>query len=401
MGANCCTAANNKPLQDAALSTYKNIKQSPSWTFRRRNKTHIEDTVDNPAQDSHNNSGNANIESKLRATIKCQLMDEGGSNESDSTLECKVSSKPSCSGGSSASRKLNSVPSNSSFFKGDPSSSRSYTSQPDHSPSIKAHNSPGYQVLDEISDSRIPFLNLSNEDRSPKARHSLVPSFCSNNLSIGGSRDRSFDGQTTNTFLELTSSQRERWSFDRENLTSIKCKVGKLIPQQPEPVSPGQQKCKICSKLLKKRSPWSSQKIVSTNELCVVSVLFCGHVYHAECLEKLTPEINKFDPSCPVCTNGEKSITRLLGKTESRARGNISRVVMADTDDLDGGIISESQKRAGKVHRMGASSSMKSSFSKSFLRRNFSIALRPSRSVNSVNESTMKKIFFWSRYLEF
>ncbi|GFZ14445.1 RING/U-box superfamily protein [Actinidia rufa] len=47
-----------------------------------------------------------------------------------------------------------------------------------------------------------------------------------------------------------------------------------------------------------------SYKIISTNELVVVAILICGHVYHAECLESMTPEINKYDPACPVCTFG-------------------------------------------------------------------------------------------------
>ena len=61
------------------------------------------------------------------------------------------------------------------------------------------------------------------------------------------------------------------------------------------------QNCGICSRRLLHRSPWSSQRFVVSTDLPIVSVLCCGHVFHADCLEKSIPDVLKRDPPCPVC----------------------------------------------------------------------------------------------------
>lgn len=99
----------------------------------------------------------------------------------------------------------------------------------------------------------------------------------------------------------------------------------------------------------------------------MVAVLFCGHVYHAECLEKLTPETDTFDPPCPVCNHGKHFNSRLVGNAKSGASGKISRIVVVGNNGVDGDMISEHQRSAGRVRRMGMSSSMKGSFSKHFM----------------------------------
>lgn len=60
-------------------------------------------------------------------------------------------------------------------------------------------------------------------------------------------------------------------------------------------------RCDLCERLLTKRSPWGSRRIVRTGDLPVAGVLPCSHVYHAECLERTTPKGQKHDPPCPVC----------------------------------------------------------------------------------------------------
>lgn len=64
-------------------------------------------------------------------------------------------------------------------------------------------------------------------------------------------------------------------------------------------------KCGLCSRWLLHRSPWSSHRMLGGNDLPVVGVLVCGHVYHADCLEKAVPDTHKHDPPCPLCSEPE------------------------------------------------------------------------------------------------
>jgi len=291
---------------------------------------------------------------------------------------------------------VSSIPSSSSLKAAYPSSSRSCSLQSDPSSSRKARRSPGYQLSRQVSDSRIPSLKSLNESGncSPDSRQSFVLSVCSNDLSAGGSHGGSSDGWSMRAFTELVaaSSQRERWSLDSENLSALNSKtVGS------SPSSADLQTCRVCSKLLTEKSPWSAQKIVSTNELSVAAVLVCGHVYHADCLESITSETDRYDPPCPVCTNGERLMQKLLTKADSKARNKIFRRVAADIDMDGDSAAPEPHKWGVKSPSMGASSSMKGR--QPFLRRHFSIGSRPppARSV-SESEASRKKKGFWSRY---
>ncbi|OAY62787.1 hypothetical protein ACMD2_10337, partial [Ananas comosus] len=67
----------------------------------------------------------------------------------------------------------------------------------------------------------------------------------------------------------------------------------------------GSTKCGLCERILSKRSPWGSRRIVRSGDMPTTSILSCGHVYHAECLERTTPKTHKHDPPCPLC---EKSL---------------------------------------------------------------------------------------------
>ncbi|KAL3511109.1 hypothetical protein ACH5RR_030510 [Cinchona calisaya] len=60
-------------------------------------------------------------------------------------------------------------------------------------------------------------------------------------------------------------------------------------------------RCGLCERLLSHRSPWSSRRIVRSGDMPVAGVLSCRHVFHAECLEQITPKANKNDPPCPIC----------------------------------------------------------------------------------------------------
>ncbi|KZV27441.1 hypothetical protein F511_02550 [Dorcoceras hygrometricum] len=58
--------------------------------------------------------------------------------------------------------------------------------------------------------------------------------------------------------------------------------------------------CGICQKLLRKKS-FNFDNSNSSSELSVVGVLVCGHVYHANCLERKTVPEDMQDPPCPLC----------------------------------------------------------------------------------------------------
>ncbi|XP_042398573.1 uncharacterized protein LOC121988912 isoform X2 [Zingiber officinale] len=232
MGANCCAAAKNTSLQGT------NLNQSPPWSFRWDNRTHVEDLATNDSQHSHTRKGNS--DSKLAAAAE----------------------------------------------------------------------------TDGLSDK------------------------------------------------ELTSSdRRETRSFGNDKKTSISSRMRQSIP-----ASPDRQECKICNDLVTKKSSWNFQREAPAKGPCVVAVLFCGHVYHAECLEKLTPETDAYDPPCPVCIHGKHFNSRPVGNAKSGASGKISRIVVVDNNGVDGDMISEYQRSAGKVRRIGMNSSKKKmAFSKHFM----------------------------------
>lgn len=88
------------------------------------------------------------------------------------------------------------------------------------------------------------------------------------------------------------------------------------------------QMCGLCSRWLFHRSPWSSQRMLVGNiDLPVVGVLVCGHVFHADCLDKAVPETLRHDPPCPQCDqlkNAHETAHILSGfDTVKAARGPI------------------------------------------------------------------------------
>ena len=205
----------------------------------------------------------------------------------------------------------------------------------------------------------------------------------------------------------MPSFHRERWSMDSEQLSFIDEKIARSSSQFSASPSIDIKTCGVCSRLLTEKSSWGSQKIIATNELAVVAVLICGHVYHAECLENMTPEFNKYDPACPVCTFGEKQTQKLSERAlraemdlKARNKRSRNRVVYSD---LDGGcIVSDGQKSDGfevKGLKNISSSSMKNSLVKPLLRRHFSFGSKGAKLL-SENHSKRKKGFFWSKSMK-
>ncbi|MQL82614.1 hypothetical protein Taro_015117 [Colocasia esculenta] len=432
MGANCCVATRHKALPHRTgvrASTHRNIRYSPSWSLQWDNRTHAEDIAVNPTRLFSAN--NRNVRSEFKSSMDTEtegLSDRGSALDSSETPKWHKS--PVYGGTAGASKgseedlfitsnsssegmervepaavnlrnqkASSTMISPSSAFRGETSTSRSHSLPADPSSSRNAQRSPGYQLSRQISDGQIPVCKALVEKNSADESQSHVLSVCSNDHPAGGSHGGSSDGWSMRMFSELVaSSQRERWSFDSENTA---CSYGKITGSSSHPLfspSPADiHTCGVCSRLLKERSSWSSQKIVS-DESSIVAVLVCGHAYHAECLESVTTDTDKYDPTCPVCIGGEKSALKTLGKgkAEMKTRNKISRNAVADID-LDGISMTERRKDAnrGEKVKLGSSSSFKS-FGRPFLRRHFSVGSRSARPALE-NEQPSKK-GFWGRY---
>ncbi|KAJ0989046.1 hypothetical protein J5N97_007402 [Dioscorea zingiberensis] len=403
MGANCCVVAKEKTLPYGdrfEISNNRNIRNSPSWSFVWDHRTHIEDIMDNPIRPEIKRGAGLETEglsgrgdhvdtfrsqkSVIQTGTSGHFNDGAGDRSTDgnSSPEGKKSIKSSvcaCASDTKPSLSIPSTPS-SSAFRSSPSSPRSHPLPSDPTSSVKACHSPGYQFTKQDCDSRLSAHSKTlNDNSSPEASKSFGVSQCG-----------SSDAWSMRTFSELVaSSQRERESSDNENHSSISSKAARPNNQLSSSHSADFQTCGVCLKLLKHRSP---RKVC--DEIPVVSVLVCGHVYHADCLESVTPETDRYDPSCPVCTYGDKCGPSLLPKAEMKARNKISRIRVIDID----GDSSSGHEKHKKGSRLASSSSKRSTFSRSFLRRHSS--MRPQAPLQSGSESdSSSRIWgFWTRH---
>ncbi|XP_010275563.1 PREDICTED: uncharacterized protein LOC104610574 [Nelumbo nucifera] len=437
MGSTCCVAARERalPKRTDSETLHSNLRYSPSWSFRWDNRGRVAGEVENPInQFPHGISRNVGLEMKEQRDMETEHVSDGGSPTetfhtpmwqkspvhegttgslrtptsdlsigSNFSTEVKHSTESTTLANPSLLELSLSVPSvsSSSISKAD-SFSESHADA-DSMPLRQARRSPGHQLFRQVSDSRILGFKSPNNNSVSEGRQSFVLSMCSNDLTMS-SNGGSSDGWSMRTFSELVaSSQRERWSFDSDTLGYGHGKITRSNSHCSASPSTDLQTCGICSKLLTERSSWSTQKIIATNELSVVAILVCGHVYHAECLENMTPETDRYDPSCPVCMAGEKQILKIAGKA-SRMEADlklknyrVSKNRIVDSDLDDNFIVSDHRKSAGKEGKgpkMGTSSGMKS-FGGPFLRRHFSLGSKTTRPL-SASDSARKG--FWARY---
>ncbi|KAB1207316.1 hypothetical protein CJ030_MR7G011637 [Morella rubra] len=441
MGSACCVAARDKTIPNVSSGEilHRNIRYSPSWSFRWDNRGRVagEETSvgwlsDGVSQNDRSESkyepsytGDASpLEHFRRCTWQKTQISEGtgghvrtpASDQSilknismDASLE-QVKESPTISFTSPMKPSL-SMPSTSSLLAS-PFSSQGHLLPASSTPSRWPRHSPGHPLSRQVSDSQIPGFKSPDsysicEERpdsfSVFEERPVLPQW--SNESARGSRGGSSDGWSLHAFNGLmATSRRERWSFDSESFGFNREKLTRSNSRLSASPSVDLQTCGVCSKLLTEKSSWSSQKIIANNDLSVVAVLTCGHVYHAECLENMTLEINKYDPACPVCTFGEKQTLKLSEKAlkaemELKARNKRSRNRVVDSDFDDDSVVPDRLKNSGrdaKGPKMALSSSMKSSVGKPFLRRHFSFGSKGSKTV-SENHSTRKKGFFWAK----
>ncbi|KAK7351876.1 hypothetical protein VNO77_11622 [Canavalia gladiata] len=431
MGAACCVAARDKTIQSGSTSDilHRNIRCSPTWSFRwdHRGRVAGEDTSINWFSDGiSRNDGSENknesayvsedgspLQNYQRSRCQKSSISEGTgahvrNSASDQSFPRTVSSDASVEQVNGlAESSIVSCPSPtkpslpSTSWSASPLSSQSHIPPSSLTPLRWTCHSPGHQQLRQASDSRIPAVKSPNSFSLFEERP-VLPSW-SNELGMH-SHGGSSDGWSIPGFSELMGTpHRERWSFDSESFGFNRASLARSSSWFSASTV-DMQSCGICSKLfLSENSSWSSQKIIA-NDLSIVAVLICGHVYHAECLESMTPDMNKYDPVCPVCTFGEKQTMKLSEKAlkaemDLKARNKKSKNRVADSDIDDDSVVFDHFKGGrlkGKSPRMGSSSSGRSSFAKPFLRRHFSFGSKGSRSVLD-NHPTKKKGFFWTK----
>ncbi|XAR64147.1 hypothetical protein NMG60_11024387 [Bertholletia excelsa] len=405
MGSTCCVARKDSTSTNGNGETLRRSAiYSPSWSFRWDNRRRVAGEIENILYEpSHGISTSSSMEMKGEFILDRSNFSSRGSPLGN--LETPTSQKSPPPEGSAANgvvstgltaasndnnKVLNSaetpgmagspvpkfafsLPSSSSLSTptADPLSSQSQPLPPN---SIQlrwgAHQSPCHQLLRQVSD---------NQTQGLKSPNSNIIS------ETAGSHGGSSDGWSMRTFSELVaSSQRERCSFDSEILGS-----SSTFSYSP---SSDLQTCGFCSKLLIEKSLWSSQKIISSHELSVIAVLVCGHVYHAECLDALTLEADRFDPSCPICMVGEKQLSKVAQKVlaaEAELRSRSNKVYDYGFDVLD------RRKSFSQKEKFPAIASGRRSFGKPFLKRHFSFGSKWNRSL-SENNSGRKG--FWARY---
>lgn len=366
MGSACCVAARDRTITNGPSNDVipRNIRYSPSWSVRWDNRRRVAGEDSSTTWYSDSAATNDRLDNKSQTTAYAS--EDGSPLESFRNLTWQKSS-PSQQSGILSDTSLSKNP--TKVLSSPSPSTHSVSSSQPRCPT----RSPPRGLLRQVSDTRTKSPSFSiSEDGSPF----MVPGFGSTRGSYGGSSDFNTTNNNNN-------------SFDSESF-NFKATRASSSP------SIDMRTCGVCAKLLTEKSSWGPQKIIAGNELAVVAILICGHVYHAECLESMTEEINKYDPACPVCTFGEKQTFKMSEKAlkaemESKARINKrsrSRVVDGDGDDV---VMFDHRK--SRSHKMSSSSSMKESGKPPFLKRHFSFGSKGSRSMSS----DRRKGFFWAK----
>ncbi|KAH7442817.1 hypothetical protein KP509_02G003700 [Ceratopteris richardii] len=155
--------------------------------------------------------------------------------------------------------------------------------------------------------------------------------------------------------------------------------------------------CGLCSKAVSQKSLWSFPRALTNKDLPVVGILECGHVYHAECLERATPDALSHDPPCPKCgVKGTKPKMQQGNLTKSEARdppiikGQLFHAGVSSYESNDDAELNKSsemgghqsclseESRKGLLH-LTVHTSDKPSVTRSLLRKQFPFRAKVSR----------------------
>ncbi|KAJ0233551.1 RING finger family protein [Hirschfeldia incana] len=419
MGNACCVAPRDKmvilPNLPSAAAAAAERRHSPTWSFRwdnhNRGRVAGEDASLSWLSDGFSRNDVSDIKSEFLSSqgsplhsFRTQTSQKSPASDlsfprnssMDTVFEQKEnasteSAAPSYPSPAQSSLSLASQPSS---FPTSPLPSQSYYYHPASSSTLNPTQRP--HLSKQVSDGQICGMSRSSttEERQRTS------------LRYDSSHSGPSEGWSLQAFSEMMSSSRstEPFSYDNDCFGLERDKIGHHGNRMSNHRH-HQQTCGACSRPLSEKSLWSSQKIFMTNELSVSAILACGHVYHGECLEQMTPEIDKFDPSCPICTLGEKKTAKLSEKAlrvemDLKARHNkrLRNRVLDSGFDCDDFVMFDDNPRveaaAGKSPKLVSSSSVKSYFANPFLARHFSFGSRD----NSTKENlpVKKKGFFWT-----
>lgn len=432
MGAACCVAAKDRTITSRSGSEgiQRNVRYSPSWSFRWDNRRRVagEEMSLNSLSDGVNRNDGFDI--KSRTTVGSAYVSEEGSpldsfrsyawqkspiREGDTGLLCVPQSDPPNFRDSTEVKESTAI-SDPSPTKMSPST-RSVSSLQTSPLSYKHHfpasstpsrhprRSPGHQLLRQVSDNRIPGLRSPSFSISEEGSTFGLPAW--SNETIGGSQGGSSDNWFIPGFPELMATSRsDRWSFNSESLGITRSKLTRSSGRSFSSSCADVTTCGVCSRLITEKSSWARQSIIGINEVAVVAVLVCGHAYHVECLENMTPpEISKYDPACPVCTLGEKQTLKLSEKALRseislvHLKTKISKIIkkkVADSDISGDPTLFNRQKSCGLSSSKTSTSSRKSTSATHFLKRHFSFGLKRTKTF-SEGHSSGKRGFFWEK----
>lgn len=437
MGAACCIAARDRTIQHGSshdILFHRSVRNSPPWSFRWDNRGRVAGEDISLSWLSDGISRNGTVDSKSVTDLSAHSSNTGVAVENDRTgAWCKSVMEDQSSTKSRASASGQSVTTNISLMV--EHSELSHVQDP-----TCEKLSPSVQSTPSLSTSSPISLSQSHQLSSPPIRtqpprwvcqspnhQSLSSGLSSPTISDGkhnptypspptrtesthGSQGRCSDNWSMQAFSELMSNSLShhdrRWpSFDSESCKTVQSNSRSVSSPTP---SINRQTCGVCMKLLIEKSAWNCQRIMGFNDLSVVAVLTCGHVYHAECLERVTPENDKFDPACPLCTFGEKKLSKLAGKLVKaaekdfskgrRGKGKRQRNRVMDKDDSAKLDYWKSESREGKEPKLSSSSSLKiGSISKPFLRKHFSFSSKGGKSNSESSNPIWKKGLFWAK----
>ncbi|XP_010446436.1 PREDICTED: uncharacterized protein LOC104729214 [Camelina sativa] len=422
MGNACCVAARDKMVLPNSLAgdnlQRANVRHSPNWSFRWDNRGRVagEETSLSWLSDGISRNDGSEIKfgsafvssegSPLDSFRRTQSLQKSPASDLSfprySSMDTVFEQKENVSTESAAPSYLSpaqlslSLASQPSSFPTSPLSSQSYL-QPASSSTLKLAQRP--RLSKQVSDGQIYGPTSLNGSSATEERQGTP-------LRYDSSQSGPSEGWSLQAFSEMMSSSRsdEPLSYDNDCFGLQRDK----IDHHGNRMSKHQQTCGACSRPLSEKSLWSGQKIYMTNELSVSAILACGHVYHGECLEQMTPEIDKFDPSCPICTMGEKKTAKLSEKAlkvemDLKARHNKrlrNRVLDSDFDCDDLVMFDHSHRTAAaasKSPKLVSSSSAKSYSAKPFLARHFSFGSRSNYKSHKEDPPIKKKGFFWTK----